>query len=93
MKSSILAISLVTATALGVYVYPTVSPSYAAPVIPVKPIVDRPSPVNPAAPININQKKIEVVFVLDTTGSMSGLIQAAKDNIWSIASSMASAIC
>ncbi len=35
--------------------------------------------------------KIEVVFVLDTTGSMDGLIQAAKDKIWSIASTMASA--
>lgn len=37
------------------------------------------------------QPKIEVVFVLDTTSSMSGLIDAAKNNIWSIASSMASA--
>ncbi|MGR8948001.1 MAG: vWA domain-containing protein [Gammaproteobacteria bacterium] len=35
--------------------------------------------------------EIEVVFVLDTTSSMSGLIQAAKDNIWSIASTMAAA--
>ncbi len=35
--------------------------------------------------------KIEVVFVLDTTGSMSGLIQAAKEKIWSIASTMATA--
>ncbi len=34
---------------------------------------------------------IEVVFVLDTTSSMSGLIQAAKEKIWSIASTMASA--
>jgi len=34
---------------------------------------------------------IEVVFVLDTTGSMSGLIEAAKEKIWSIASSMAQA--
>ncbi len=34
--------------------------------------------------------KIEVVFVLDTTGSMSGLIQAAKEKIWSIASTLAS---
>ena len=32
---------------------------------------------------------IEAVFVLDTTGSMGGLIQAAKDKIWSIASTMA----
>lgn len=29
--------------------------------------------------------EIEVVFVLDTTGSMSGLIEAAKQKIWSIA--------
>ena len=34
---------------------------------------------------------IEVVFVLDTTSSMSGMIQAAKEKIWSIASTMASA--
>jgi hypothetical protein len=31
------------------------------------------------------------VFVLDPTGSMGGLIKAAKENIWSIASTMASA--
>ena len=35
--------------------------------------------------------QIEVVFVLDTTSSMSGTIEAAKENIWSIASTMASA--
>jgi Mg-chelatase subunit ChlD len=35
--------------------------------------------------------KIEVVFVLDTTGSMSGLIEAAKNKIWSIATTMAQA--
>lgn len=38
-----------------------------------------------------HQPKIEVVFVLDTTGSMSGLIKAAKEKIWSIASTMAQA--
>lgn len=37
------------------------------------------------------QKKVEVVFVLDTTGSMSGLIEGAKQKIWSIASSIAQA--
>lgn len=51
-------------------------------------------PVNP--PINhhivASQKpKVDVVFVLDTTGSMSGLIQTAKEKIWSIATTMASA--
>src|SRR5512145_778486 len=35
--------------------------------------------------------KIEVVFALDTTGSMSGLIKTAKEKIWSIASSMSQA--
>lgn len=38
-----------------------------------------------------SQPQIDVVFVLDTTGSMGGLIQAAKEKIWSIASTMASA--
>ena len=32
-----------------------------------------------------NRPEIEVVFVLDTTGSMGGLIAAAKEKIWSIA--------
>ncbi|NNG01577.1 MAG: VWA domain-containing protein [Desulfobacteraceae bacterium] len=34
---------------------------------------------------------VEVVFVLDTTGSMGGLIAAAKEKIWSIANTLASA--
>jgi len=34
--------------------------------------------------------KLEVCFVLDTTGSMGGLIQGAKDKIWSIANEMVS---
>ncbi len=37
------------------------------------------------------QPRIEVVFVLDTTGSMSGLIAAAKEKIWSIANTLATA--
>jgi hypothetical protein len=32
--------------------------------------------------------QVEVAFVLDTTGSMSGLIHAAKQKIWSIANTM-----
>ncbi len=39
----------------------------------------------------IAAKRVEVVFVLDTTGSMSGLIHAAKEKIWSIASTLAQA--
>lgn len=33
-------------------------------------------------------KRIEVAFVLDTTGSMSGLIEGAKRKIWSVANSI-----
>lgn len=36
-------------------------------------------------------RKIEVVFVLDTTSSMSGLIETAKEKIWSIATTLAQA--
>ncbi len=42
-----------------------------------------PPPDGPTAP------QLEVVFVLDTTGSMSGLIKSAKERIWSIASALA----
>ena len=34
--------------------------------------------------------RVEVAFVLDTTGSMSGLIEGAKSKIWSIANRIAS---
>ncbi|MCB9643738.1 MAG: VWA domain-containing protein [Myxococcales bacterium] len=37
------------------------------------------------------QSTIEVVFVLDTTGSMSGLIAGAKQKIWSIVNELANA--
>jgi Mg-chelatase subunit ChlD len=47
-------------------------------------------PVPPPTPPLANQRpKIDVVFALDTTGSMGGLIQAAKEKIWSIATTMA----
>ena len=36
-----------------------------------------------------SKPKIEVVFCLDTTGSMGGLIQGAKDKIWSISNQIA----
>ena len=48
-----------------------------------------PQPVRHVIPQQ--QPRVDVVFALDTTGSMSGLIEAAKQNIWSIASTMASA--
>jgi len=55
-----------------------------------------PAGASPAAPetaaiVQSEQPAVEVMFVLDTTGSMSGLIDAAKDKIWSIANTLASA--
>ncbi len=51
--------------------------------------------VKAAPPNTVEVKKderpvLEVAFVLDTTGSMSGLLEGAKQKIWSIASRMAS---
>jgi hypothetical protein len=44
-----------------------------------------------AAPVPIPKKvKVEVVFCLDTTGSMTGLIDGAKAKIWSICNQIAS---
>ena len=43
------------------------------------------------APILQSKPRIEVCFVLDTTGSMGGLIEGAKQKIWSIANEMISA--
>lgn len=43
------------------------------------------------APTSQSKSRIEVCFVLDTTGSMGGLIEGAKQKIWSIANEMISA--
>jgi Mg-chelatase subunit ChlD len=47
--------------------------------------------VPPADLLTHDRPRVEVVFVLDTSGSMGGLIQAAKEKICSIATTMASA--
>lgn len=39
----------------------------------------------------VQARRIEVVFVLDTTSSMTGLIETAKEKIWSIATTMSQA--
>jgi Mg-chelatase subunit ChlD len=52
-----------------------------------------PAAPQPAAEVKADQAKrprLDVVFVLDTTSSMSGLIEGAKQKIWSLASRMAS---
>jgi len=80
MKTKLLISALLLATAAIVYAYPHGA-------------VEQTTPV-PTAQLKKPQEKppvVEVVFVLDTTGSMGGLIEAAKNNIWSIARTMASA--
>jgi Mg-chelatase subunit ChlD len=79
MKIKILALALFAATGLAIVLYPAVQSK--GPHIVTGGIF----------PVNDKRPEIEVVFVLDTTGSMGGLIQAAKEKIWSIASTMASA--
>ena len=44
----------------------------------------------PKKPIEQKVAAIEVCFVLDTTGSMGGLLQGAKEKIWSIANEISS---
>ena len=58
-----------------------------------KPASDSKSPPPPTTTQNAPAKKprIEVCFVLDTTGSMSGLLEGAKQKIWAIANDMISA--
>ncbi|MFP6900451.1 MAG: vWA domain-containing protein, partial [Opitutales bacterium] len=45
----------------------------------------------PDKPKTKKKPRMEVCFVLDTTGSMGGLIEGAKQKIWSIANEMISA--
>jgi len=56
-------------------------------------LVIQPDTVLNKAPEKPNpvQSRIQIVFALDATGSMSGLIGAAKEKIWSIAGSLAQA--
>jgi Mg-chelatase subunit ChlD len=42
-----------------------------------------------SAPVEKRKPKVEVVFCLDTTGSMGGLIEGAKAKIWSICNQIA----
>jgi uncharacterized protein YegL len=80
MKTKLFGITLFALTAAAVVMIPMRYSTGA-----IQPaVIEYPAPLTDAA-------KIEVVFVLDTTGSMSGLIDAAKEKIWSIASSLAQA--
>ncbi len=72
MKSKILGIALFVLTLGAVVYYPQLS----AKNIPANPSII--PPINHHI-IASQNPKIDVVFVLDTTGSMSGLILTAKD--------------
>ena len=89
MKSKtnkIIAIALMGLTVATIALYPSLQSIGA-----VNPPIVKHTPIKPPVVQQQQAAKIDVVFVLDTTGSMSGLIQAAKEKIWSIASSMAQA--
>ena len=91
MKKPLLALSLFVATAAVVGLYPALnSNAVTQGGISTVPI-DTTGTIAPTPLTNATAPRIEVVFVLDTTGSMSGLIAAAKEKIWSIAASMAQA--
>jgi len=79
MKTNILVTGVVLTTVGAVLLYPTIRGNAEV----------TPPPRHVVAPIGA--KRVEVVFVLDTTGSMGGLIHAAKEKIWSIASTLAQA--
>jgi Mg-chelatase subunit ChlD len=83
MKTKLLVSAILLATAVVVYAYPMATSSTVS--------VPRTEAIVPVMANQESRPIVEVVFVLDTTGSMSELIQAAKDNIWSIARTMASA--
>jgi Mg-chelatase subunit ChlD len=91
MKSKLIGLALFVLTATTVAFYPIYNSIGAVNTSPpniVKPVDLSVPPVNNHSNV---RPKVEVVFALDTTGSMSGLIQAAKEKIWSIASTMAQA--
>lgn len=94
MKSKLIAATLFAATTVTVALFPYVRDTVAAnppPRLTTLPVAKLPVAQLPAAIAAAIKPKVEVVFVLDTTSSMSGMIQAAKEKIWSIASTMASA--
>ncbi len=83
MNTKLIALALFGLTAAAVAYFPALEGQ-------VPPAAPDPAAQIPAADPG-NRPVVDVVFALDTTGSMGGLIQAAKEKIWSIASTMAAA--
>ena len=95
MKTKLIAASLFTLTAGVVLAYPVIEGKLMQ-TVQIEPSVIQQPLIEPIRvpiidPLIGQAPKIEVVFVLDTTGSMGGMIGAAKEKIWSIATTMASA--
>lgn len=88
MKAKILTLALFVLTFAAVLLYPEYRDAFA---LANPPAQTQANPTPVTHPVPGQRPKIEAVFVLDTTGSMGGLIQAAKEKIWSIATSMAQA--
>jgi Mg-chelatase subunit ChlD len=86
MKSKLIAFALFAFTAAGVAVYPAYQSAGA-----LTPSDPRALKLLAVDPLSTERPRMDVVFVLDTTGSMGGLIQAAKEKIWSIATTLAQA--
>lgn len=86
MKQQILGLALAVLTVGAIIGYPHLHDADAA-VLPNAPAV-APARLTTQAE---QRPRVDLVFVLDTTGSMGGLIAAAKDKIWSIATTMARA--
>lgn len=90
MKTKLIAIALFGLTAAAVAYYPAIEGRH--PETSPDPAAQDPAGQIPAPdPAANGRPVVDVVFALDTTGSMGGLIQAAKEKIWSIASTMAAA--
>jgi hypothetical protein len=79
MKTKLIALFLFITTAIGISLAPSMQQAGAT------------TATGNNTTVAAQSHQIEVVFILDTTSSMGGLIQAAKEKIWSIATTMASA--
>ena len=88
MQSKLIALALFACTAAGVAFYPAYQSIGASTGPAVDPLAVR---LPAGGTLSNDRPRVEVVFVLDTTGSMGGLIQAAKEKIWSIATTMVQA--
>jgi len=83
MKTKLIALILFSATAAALATYPAIEA--------IDSTTRVTQPTTDPGHYTQDRPRVDVVFALDTTGSMGGMIEAAKEKIWSIASNMASA--